>query len=82
MIDVEKLVEQLDCICYRNFAIVKVFSPYFMTIAKSVDVNFLRNVVHIDEECFVLILKRGCDIVKVRDFFEKCNSLVNDVQII
>lgn len=82
MIDVEKIVEQIDCICYRNFAIVKVYSPFYMTIARNSDVYFLRNVVHVDEDCFVLVLKRGCDIAQVRTFFDSSKELIDDVQLV
>ena len=82
MIDIDKIAEQLDCICYRNTAIVKVFSPYYMTIARNCEVKFLRNVAHIDDEWFLLVLKRGTDIDRVRAFFESCKELVGEVQIL
>lgn len=82
MIDVDKLVEQLDCICYRNTAIVKVHTPYYMTIARNCQINFLRNVVHIENDWFLLVLTRSTDMAQARLFFESCKSLVNDVQIL
>jgi hypothetical protein len=82
MIDIDNIAEQLDCICYRNTAIVKVFSPFYMTIARNSEVKFLRNVVHIEDEWFLLVLKRGTDIDQVRAFFNSCKELVSDVQIV
>lgn len=82
MIDVSKIVEQLDCICYRNTAIVKVCTPYYMTIARNCQINFLRNVVHIENDWFLLVLTRSTDMAQVRLFFESCKDLVTDVQIL
>lgn len=82
MINVEKLVEQLDCICYRNTAIVKVYTPYYMTIARNCQIEFLRNVVHADKEWFLLVLNRATKMEDVRTFFNSCKDLVNDVQIL
>lgn len=82
MIDVDNIIEQLKCICYRNTAIVKVYSPYYMTIARNCQVNFLRNVVHIDKEWFLLVLNRSADMEQARTFFNSCKELVTDVQIL
>lgn len=82
MIDVDKIVEQLDCICYRNTAVVKVFSPYYMTIASNSEVNMLRNVVHIEDDWFLMVFRRSSDIEKIRIFFNSCKDLVQSVQII
>ena len=82
MIDVAKIVDQLDCICYRNTAIVKVYTPYYMTIARNCQINILRSVVHIENDWFLLVLNRSSDMGQVRTFFESCKSLVNDVQIL
>lgn len=82
MINVENLVEQLSNICYRNTAIVKVYSPYYMTIARNCQISFLRNVVHIDKEWFLLVLNRSADMEQARTFFSSCKELVSDVQIL
>ena len=82
MIDVAKIVEQLDCICYRNTAIVKVYTPYYMTIARNCQINILRSVVHVQSDWFLLVLTRPTDMAQVQLFFESCKDLVTDVQIL
>lgn len=80
--DVKKYVEQLDCLTYNETAIVKVFTPYFMSVSRNSSVEILRQVVYVTDDWLLLVIPKRFKIEVVRAFFENSKEILGDVVII
>lgn len=87
MIEISKIIEQLDIITYRHTAIVRIHSPYYVTLCNAVIAAgakyFMRYIVHVDaEDWFLVAIEKGANIRELEVAFSAAAPYISDISIL
>lgn len=77
--EIKKIMDQLDCLSFRSSVILKVVTPYYMTIAKNSDIAIIRKVIWVDDEYFVIAVKKREKLEDLTQFFNNSAPYISDI---
>jgi hypothetical protein len=77
--DIEKIMRDVDCLSFRSSVILKVVTPFYMTIAKNSDIAIVRKVIFVDDEYFVIAIKKKEKLTDIEQFFINNLPYISDV---
>lgn len=77
--EIKKIMDELDCLSFRSSVILKVVTPYYMTIAKNSDIAIIRKVIWVDDEYFVIAVKKREKLEDLTQFFNNAAPYISDI---
>lgn len=77
--EIKKIMDELDCLSFRSSVILKVVTPYYMTIAKNSDIAIIRKVIWVDDEYFVIAVKKREKLDDLTQFFNNAAPYISDI---
>ena len=77
--DIKKILSDMDCLLFRSSVIIKVVSPYYMTIAKNSDIAIVRKVIWVDDEYFVIAIKKKSKLDDLAVFLNDAAPYISDI---
>lgn len=77
--DIKKIVSDVDCLSFRSSVILKLVTPYYMTIAKTTDFAIMPKVIWVDEEYFVIAVKKREKLDDLEQFLNNAAPYISDI---
>lgn len=77
--DIKKILEEVDCLSFRSSVIMKLVTPYYMTIAKNTDFAIMPKVIWVDEEYIVIAVKKREKLEDLEQFLNNAAPYISDI---
>lgn len=77
--EIKKILSDMDCLVFRSSVIIKIVSPFYMTIAKNADIAMVRKVIFVDDEYFVIAIKRKEKLDSLEVFLNNAAPYISDI---
>lgn len=77
--DIKKIMHDVDCLSFRSSVILKVVTPFYMTIAKTSDIAIVRKVIFVDDEYFVIAIKKKEKLADIEQFLINNLPYISDI---
>lgn len=77
--DLKKVLSDVDCLSYRTSVIIKIVTPYYMTIAKTTDFAIMPKVIWVDDDYFVIAVKKREKLDRLTQFLNNAAFYITDI---
>jgi hypothetical protein len=77
--DIKKIMGEVDCLSFRSSVILKLITPYYMTIAKTTDFAIMPKVIWVDEEYIVIAVKKREKLDDLEQFLNNAAPYISDI---
>lgn len=77
--DIKKIITDVDCLSHRSSVILKIVTPFYMTIAKAADIKIVRKVIWVDDTYFVIAVKKKENLSMLEDFLITAAPHISDI---
>lgn len=77
--DIKKIIDEVDCLSFRSSVILKLVTPYYMTIAKTTDFAIMPKVIWVDEEYIVVAVKKREKLDDLEQFLNNAAPYISDI---
>lgn len=77
--DIKKIIDEVDCLSFRSSVILKLVTPYYMTIAKTTDFAIMPKVIWVDEEYIVIAVKKREKLDDLEQFLNNAAPYISDI---
>lgn len=77
--DIKKIITDVDCLSHRSSVILKIVTPFYMTIAKKADIKMIRKTIWVDDEYFVLAIKKKENLCMLEEFLLTAAPHISDI---
>lgn len=77
--DIKKIIADVDCLSHRSSVILKIVTPFYMSIAKASDIKIVRKVIWVDDEYFVIAIKKKENLCMLEEFLLTAAPHISDI---